>query len=301
VAMLEQVGIKAYYATVMAGDDSPDVILDFPSHQSNHAIVAVPNGADTIWLECTSQSNPFAYMGTFTGDRKALLITENGGKIVNTPRYPADVNVQARTADVNVEVTGNANAKILTTYTGLKYEEENLNFILNNQYDEQRKWLQQNTRIPSFDIKNFSFSNNNSRVPSALVRLELALARFASVSGKRLFMSPNLMNRSTFVPEKLEKRNTDIVSRTGYVDIDTIRYRLPENLYPEFLPEAVKMNSRFGEYEANFKVEQGMVIYTRRIKVFKGRFPPETYNEMTEFYRGINKADNVKLVFLNKT
>ena len=33
----------------------------------------------------------------------------------------------------------------------------------------------------------------------------------------------------------------------------------------------------------------------------KGEFPPESYNELIEFYKSINKADNIKLVFLNKT
>ena len=72
VAMLKEVGIKAYYTTIKAGQNATDIDVDFPSHQSNHIIVAVPNNHDTLWLECTDQTNPFGYLGTFTGDRKAL-------------------------------------------------------------------------------------------------------------------------------------------------------------------------------------------------------------------------------------
>jgi hypothetical protein len=32
-----------------------------------------------------------------------------------------------------------------------------------------------------------------------------------------------------------------------------------------------------------------------------GEFPPEAYEELIEFYRSVSKADNTKLVFLNKT
>jgi hypothetical protein len=109
------------------------------------------------------------------------------------------------------------------------------------------------------------------------------------------------MNRSVYIPEKLEQRKTVIVRRMPYVDIDTIRYKLPEEIYPEFVPERVNIKSRFGEYESSYKVEQGRLIYIRRIKINKGEFPADTYNELTDFYKNINKADNTKMVFMNKT
>jgi hypothetical protein len=109
------------------------------------------------------------------------------------------------------------------------------------------------------------------------------------------------MNRSTYIPEKLEKRNTPIVLRMPYIDQDIVRYNLPEEIYPEFIPEAITLKSRFGEYESSFKVDQGTLIYTRKIKMNKGEFPPDSYNELIDFYKSINKADHVKMVFMNRT
>jgi hypothetical protein len=87
----------------------------------------------------------------------------------------------------------------------------------------------------------------------------------------------------------------------AYVDIDTIQYKLPEEIYPEFIPEPVSIKSRFGEYESSFKVDQGSLIYIRKIKMNKGEFPADSYDELIEFYKKVNKADNVKMVFMNKT
>lgn len=301
VAMLKEVGVKGYYTTVMGGDNARNVDVDFPSHQFNHVIVSVPNGRDTIWLECTSQTNPFDYQGRFTGDRKALMITESGGKLVNTHRYPAEQNLQTRTADVYVDMAGDAKAKVKTTYKGLQYENDDLNFILGNQYDDQKKWLQRNVQIPSFDIASFKMTNNKSRTPSAVVDVDLVLKRFATISGKRVFLNPNLMNRSTVTPEKLETRKNNIELSLPYIDLDTIRYHLPEGIYPEFLPEPVSIKSRFGEYEAKYQVDQGSLVYIRRMRMNKGEYPAASYKELTDFYRNVNKADNTKLVFLNKT
>lgn len=301
VSMLDVAGIKAHYVLIRAGRGAAGLKQEFPSSQFNHVIAAVPNGKDTLWLECTSQTNPFGYAGGFTGDRKALLITETGAKIVNTISYPDALNTQLRSADVYVTHTGDATAKVKTIYSGLQYENDNLHGILNNQYDLQKKWVMNTTDIPSFDVKSFKFENLKDKIPSAVVSLDLSLRKLASVSGKRLMLAPNLMNRSTYIPEKMENRKTDIVERFGYIDSDTIRYHIPEEIYPETLPQPVKISSRFGEYESTYTLDQGLVVYTRRLKVNKGRFAASTYQEFIDFYKSISRADNTKLVFLNKT
>jgi len=301
VSLLAEAGIKAYYVLINAGEYADELEEDFPSSQFNHATVCVPNGKDTVWLECTSQTNPYGYAGRFTGNRKALAITENGAQVVRTPVYTADQNIQTTSADVYVEANGNAKAKVETIYAGLQYENGHLDFYLGNQYDDQRKWIQKNTDIPSFDINSFTMKNVKEKSPSAIVNLDLTLNRFASVSGKRIFITPNLMNRSTFVPEKVENRKTKVVRRLAYTDFDTVRYHVPEEIYPEYLPEPVKYKSRYGEYEASYKLDQGSLVYIRKMKMNKGTFPPESYQELIDFYKSVNKADNAKIVFLNKT
>lgn len=300
VSMLDAINIKSHYTLIRAGKGEVDIKADFPSSQFNHAVVFVPNGADTLWLECTSQTNPFGYMGSFTGNRKALAITENGATLVKTPVYTENENLQIRSAFVDVEQSGDAKASIKTIYAGLQYENGNLHAFIANT-DEQKKWVQKNTQIPSFDITSVSIKNNPDKIPTALVDLNLNLKRLATVSGKRLFVTPNLMNRSTFIPEKVDDRKTNIFRRMAYTDIDTIRYRMPEGIYPEFLPEPTNIKSVFGEYFSSVQIDRGDVVYIRKMKVYRGEFPAKAYTELIEFYKAINKSDNTKLVFLTKT
>lgn len=300
VSMLKEAGVQGYYNLIMSGERASTLKKNFPSHQFNHAIVSVPNGKDTLWLECTSQTNPFGYQGTFTEDRWALMITEQGGKLVRTINYTPEQNLQSRTADVILDAAGNGTAKIRTTEKGIQYENDDLNFTLNNQ-EKQKKWLERNTDIPNFSINSYSMKEVRDKIPSAIINLDLTLSRYASVSGKRLFISPNLMNKSKIIPPKVTERKTDVVLRNNYLDYDTIKFTVPENLYPEFMPEPVKINSKFGEYSASFQFDAGKATYIRRMKMWKGRYPKETYNDLIEFYKNVSKADNIKLVFLNKT
>ncbi len=300
VALLKEAGIKGYYTIIHAGEQATSIENNFPSNQFNHIVVSIPNGKDTLWLECTSQTNPFGYQGKFTEDRWALMITEEGGKLVRTINYTPEQNLQSRTAEVTLDASGNAKANIKTTAKGIQYEENGLDETFSSS-DKQKKWIEQNTQIPNFNINSFLVVEKRDKVPSAVINLNLTLSRYASVSGKRLFVTPNLMNRISRVPERMSERKMDVVRKLNYLDLDTIKFSVPENLYPEFLPEPVKINSRFGEYEASFQFDAGKVTYIRRMKAWKGRFPKDTYNELVDFYKNVSKADNIKLVFLNKT
>lgn len=301
VALLKEVGIKANYVLIEAGKNADELDTTFPSSQFNHAVVCVPTAKDTVWLECTSQSNPMGYMGSFTGNRKALAITDTGAEIVSTPVYTENENLQSRLANVKIDETGNATADVKTHYFALQYESDNLNFFLNNQYDEQKKWIQDNTDIPNFSLKNFKVTEVKDVIPAAIVELSLELNKLANVSGKRMFITPNLMNRFSQAPPPTTERRYPVMRNMAYTDIDTIRFQFPENLYPEFIPKPTKIESEFGVYENSYSMDEGSLVYVRKLIMKKGNFPAGSYNNMVSFYKAIIKADNAKLVLLNKT
>jgi hypothetical protein len=300
VAMLKSVGIKSHYTIVMAGDDAKEVVPEFPSHQANHAIVAVPMEEDTIWLECTSRYSPFGHIGTFTGDRFVLLIDENGGKLVRTPPYEKTKNLTVRHATVTLDTSGNGRAKVSTSYFGNEIDEQGgVHQYALLSHDVQKKWIQKNTQLPSFDVVSFAFKNTGSA--ATIVDMELELPNAAVVTGKRLFFPPNLMNKVQGIAEEARPRTLEIFFRYPYTHIDTISYFYPDNIHPEFVPPTVRHTSRFGDYEASFVLEPDRLVYVRKFSINKGFFPRESYPELVRFYREVNKADNIKLVFLKKT
>src|SRR6185312_13501516 len=86
LTLLKTVGIPSYCAVINAGTNAEPADPDFVNDPFNHIILCVPFKNDTTWLECTSATSPFGKLGSFTENRKALLVTEDGGKLVNTPR-----------------------------------------------------------------------------------------------------------------------------------------------------------------------------------------------------------------------
>lgn len=300
VALLKEAGVHSNYTLIRAGSNQAPIDHLFPSTQFNHVIVSVPNGADTLWLECTSQSNPFKYLGSFTGNRKALAISDKGTKIVDTPKEEDD-NYMVRKLKVNLDENGFASIDAHLTYTGLQYEKDNLSFINNSNTDDQKKWIQQSISLPSFHIENFTFKNFSPEQPKVEMNYTLSADRLASVSGKRIFLSPNLLGKMPINYSSPEERKTDVLITETIVEIDSIEFSIPESIYPEFIPEGKSLSNQFGEYEVSYSFSEGKMIYYRKFILNQGRYSVDEYEELCSFNKEVSRSDNTKIAFLTKT
>lgn len=298
-AMLKEVGIKSYVALVRAGDSRAEIQADFPSFQFNHVILAVPTEKDTLWLECTSQNNPFGYLGSFTSDRNVVLVTENGGRLIKTPTYLPNDNQLVRKAIIELKENGEAIADIKTEYTGLQQEiYAEVAHSLNN--SDQKKWLLKNLSLPSVEIINYSFKERKEKLPVVEEELNLQLRNIANKSGTRLFINPNILNQQRNLPIVNANRKTALKLDDNYLDIDNISFKIPKGYTAEYLPEAIKIETKFGSYSANVQIKDDMLVYNRRLSMFKGLHSATSYNEWVDFRKKIVKADKNQIVLIAK-
>lgn len=259
----------------------------------------MPLKKDTIWLECTNQRVPFGYLGTFTSDREVLIIEDQNSKLVRTPSYPLELNAQKRTAKVKIDKEGNGTVESETKYEGLQYENDNYPWILYESPEDQKKKLYNNISLPSFEIANFTLKEEKTEKPFIKENLTLKLNKYASVSGKRIFVIPNLLNRQgASLSDK--PRKFDIVLKTAFVDFDTIDFELPTGMQPEYLPPVTELITSFGKYRTEYKFESGHFIYLREFRMNKNTFPAKDYPAFKEFMQAIKKNDNSKIVFVAK-
>ena len=279
--ILDTMGIRSYFAFVLAGQDESDIDTSFPSSQFNHVFICVPLKTDTIWLECTNQKNPFGFVGSFTANRHALIVTPEGGKLVQTPNLSAEDNLQMRKAEVTVDEEGNGTAVVTTKYTGFQYDDRIPYFFANA--DDQKKELLEDIDIPSFKIDKWNYTRDEGNFPCITENLQLQLENYTATSGKRIFLTLNLMNKSDNIPASLKSRKTNVLFHWSYIDTDTIIYNLPENLKVEFLPEMKEIKSEFGIYTAIVKVEGNKLIYIRSFKHNNGQYPASKYNNYINF------------------
>ncbi len=297
ISMLKEAGIRAHYVLINSGENARGLVEEFPSVNFNHVIACVPNGKDTIWLECTSQSKAMGYMGTFTGNRNALLINEEGGHVVMTKNYSSKENIQARRVEAAIDQMGNLNATVYTLFSGEQQELQHS--LIHEATGEQRtQYLNQVISLPTYKVVNVVYKEEKQQIPKIYEELKIESPGFTSVSGKRLFIQPNLFNKmGARLPESIF-RKYPIVFKANYEDIDTVTITIPDGYKTESIPRPVQIKSEFGEYSVVFKVSDNRIEMIRNNKRNKKNLPPEAYPEVVKYFDTIRKADNARIVFV---
>jgi hypothetical protein len=297
-SLLKEAGIKSAYTLVKAGKHKRYIVEDFPAQQFNHVILSIPLAKDTTWLECTSQTLPAGYLSDFTSNRTALMILEDGGHLVQTPVYKVKDNQQIRKIKAVLDESGKLNADINTEYTG--WQQDDL-FGMINSYSkkEQLEHLKKGINIPTYDITSFDYKKVPTKIPAIGEKLSLVAENYAQISGKRLFIQPNLLNKTQLKLDDKERQH-DIDLMFEYVDLDTVEVEIPAGFVSESIPQPTDLNTKFGHYKIAYKVEGNKVLMSRFFERNSGRFPAADYKELVKMYNDMYKADRAKVVLIKK-
>ncbi|MVT11265.1 DUF3857 domain-containing transglutaminase family protein [Chitinophaga tropicalis] len=298
-AMLKEAGVKASCVLVRAGDGLSMRDEAFPSTQFNHVIVCAPGEKDTTWLECTSSYLPAGYLSGFTANRAVLMLNEKGSKLLHTPTLTIEQNLQVRQIDAKVTEGGDVIMKASTYYTGL--QQDDLRQMLHSLTKEKMlDVMKQGLQLSSYDVNGFGCKETSGGIPGINEQLEINAHNYASMTGKRMFLAPNLLNKTASRIDPVEQRRADISLVFPYRDIDTVRINVPEGYVPESLPAPVTLNSPFGAYTAKVSMEGNILTYIRAVERKGGTYPAAQFPELETFMNAIYKADRAKVVLVKK-
>lgn len=298
-SLLKEAGIPSCWTLVKAGDFETELIEDFPVPQFNHMILSVPLAKDTVWLECTSQTLPAGYLSGFTADRPVLVVNENGGKLVHTPRYGIEQNLLYRNLKAVITEAGDATLEVHTRLTGIQQDDTHA-MIQALSRDKMLKVLRDAISLPSYEIKNFDYKEQPGMLPSIDENLSITVNGYASVTGKRMFVVPNVLARSSQRIDKDTARLSEIFMAYPYRDLDTVNISLPQGYTVETMPEPVSIKSKFGNYTSSVAVKDNQILYIRKMEKNDGIYPASDIKLLKEFFDQVYKADRGRVVLVKK-
>lgn len=296
-ALLKTQGIRSVYTVVEAGEENLNEITDFVRNQFNHVILFVPMKNDTIWLECTSQDQPFNYLGRFTCNRKALAVDEKGGVMVQTAVYDPENNYTSTKCVLKVDSTGNCKLVAKFRYKGLDYDDA-VAFIRLDEL-KRKDQLCKSLNLSNFVINKVNVDQKKSGLPEAEIFTDIVVKNYASVSGNRIFIPVNRIN-SVEVPEKCEKRENDIYLDETINQYDTLMFEIPHSYTIERLPEDIELINEFGIFRLHASFSDNVVLFYRYLNLKKGFFPASRYPDFYNFFKSVSKSDNSSLVIRKK-
>ncbi len=300
ISLLKETSIPAKYVLVSAGSNSNILWDDFSAPYFNHAIVCVPMAKDTVWLECTSPINIAGFMGSFTGSRKVLLVDDDGGHVVNTPQYNAADNLQNRKVDATVMDDGTLKATVVTEFKGIQIE--NVQSLMHQATEKQKQdYLNSILGLPTYSVEKFDYKESKNDEPIIHEFLTITAANYATITGKRLFISPNFFNKSGYKLGVDEDRKSNIFIPNSYVDVDSIQIKIPADYSIESMPAPVTLSTKYGNYKMNFVLKDNIIFVVRYNERNGGTYNKDEYKMIAEFFNAIYKADRSKIVLTKKT
>ncbi len=294
-ALLNYVGIDAYYTLVDAGEPTMPIDTSFVFPQFNHVILYIPLNHEDIWLDCTS-SNAFNYLGTFTQNRKAFVTRKDSSYFKVTPTLKVNDVLETRSITIGYK-NPEAEIQVNSIYRGDSYE--NINY-LNKDYDERtkEKIVQKYLLDGGFVLKDFDIQLQNRDTTTIQMNYLLSSRNIYKHYGNDI-----LINNIPFsIPEleKPEKRTLPVQIDYPVYYVDTLKYEVPDNYKIAHFSQSCSIKTKYGFYSFDVVQKESQIIIYKTFILNAATYQLSEYKAFYEFIHKARSYENKTHISLNK-
>jgi hypothetical protein len=294
-AALKAVNINSHVAIINSGYNSEPVDRDFPSTGSfDHVILCVPQPKDSVWLECTSSTADFNVLSSFTENRNALLVTDEGGVLVPTPVSQSDNNKFNAITTINLAVDGSGQTSTLFRTTG-RYKNF-MDEILNEKKDDQKASIVYELGFKQPDEFDYVKKDSTEHFTTVLNMTIEKIPEFNA--GNKMFLAPRLYKFWETKLPKSDKRKLDYYFHNPYEFTDTTVFRLPAGVSVDALPKPATLSGTYASYSTKYWYnETEKAVYTSASLVLKQyKIPAAGYADIKKLFDDILMDGNQRIV-----
>lgn len=292
-ALLSYVGIESFYTKVNADEQPPVFINDFAGPQFNHIVLAVPLYNDTIWLENTVNTNPFGYMGTFTQNREALLISKDHSHLVRIPALKLEDDHVSYKLDFDIKIAGNTAVKLNISFKGDDFESFNQ---LHSEFtdNEKDRIIRNYMPFDNYEVLNWDLKKMNRDTARIVLNAALNLNKFLKPLGKEFYFN----SFPSRIPAFTIPSNRTLPVELPYplCNSDTIIYNMPTGYEMKNKPDTLSIKTRFGSYTLKLNGTKEKIQVIKRFELFSGFYSLKQYPEFHAFIKSVKDADQMKII-----
>lgn len=285
-SMLKSVDIESYYTVINAGENDVEIDVEFPSQQFNHVILVVPLENDTIWIENTSNSLPFNYLGTFTQNRYALAINGEISKLIRTPKlYLSDVLIERYNVFTFIE-SDICLVNIELTLRGNEFEKFRHNIASQDELNQKNEVVN-HVNIEGFNLNDWNTvdyhrDNGNIKIDvrgkSSKLMREIGSWKVINPLNISIpnFDKPSLRHLEVRINYPINKSDKSIYEFNN-LDLNEVQ-----------LPEGINIENVYGKYSTSYTLENNKVTVYEKFSLLKNIISVDQYNEFYSFIRSIS-------------
>lgn len=289
-AALASVGIRSHVAIINAEYNALPVEPSFPANDFNHVILCIPQSKDSIWLECTSSTAAFGELGTFTENRNALLVTENGGVLVPTPKSKAEAN--SFLIHNTIDLSADASGMIESNFHSTGAFKEMIDYILKEKKDDQKESIVFTLGFKQPD--DFLMAKEKEKV-----NLKLQFEKIPEfTAGNKIFLATHPYKLWTRVMPKNDNRKLDYYFQNPFIHRDTTQIKLPDGFLVDALPKPREFNNAYAAYRSNYWFDEASktIHSVVELKLLQHRIPASDFKLVKQFFEEVLKEEKQRIV-----
>lgn len=310
--MLKEVGMDAYYVLVHATRGVTDPT--FPTIGAfNHVISAIPISAEKakgyksvvdhpklgklLLFDPTSTLTPFGQLPDSLQASRGLLVTADGGELIDLPTHPAEVNQLNRVAKLELDAKGTLSGTVEEVRSG------NMAAIMRGRLQSMNAAERVRTiesglasHLASSTAEDVTIEFLDEPESDLVIRYRLVAPSYAKRVADMMLVRPRVLGA---------KSETILDAKRAYayetdgpsLHNDEVEIRMPATAKLDELPAKVDVKTPLVQYASASTFADGVLRYQRRYTLQTFTIPRESFVELNGVWKQILADERASAVF----
>jgi hypothetical protein len=302
--MLKEIGIDSYYVAIHT--ERGFTARDFPSVVNfNHVILAikVPESVPLVnlypvydhkqlgkllFFDPTDRITPLGNLPSTLQASYGLLVTENGGELIELPLQAPSTNRLLRTGKLSLAPNGTLSGDILEVRWGSFATDRRYSFLARAGTD-RKKVVEDflSGFLTGFTLTAAHLENLENYDQNLIMRYSFIAERYAKTAGNMLLLRPRIVGQKSTTLLEGKERKYPVEFPEASVQTDQFEITLPTGFKLEEIPPPTEVDAGFAEYRSRIQVEGNVLKYSREYKVKQVLVGMSRLEDLKKFYRQV--------------
>jgi transglutaminase-like putative cysteine protease len=304
-SMLSQIGIESFYVVInsergsvipatppsVGGFDHVVLAIKLPDGTTDPSLVAVvqhPRLGPLLYFDPTNELTPFGEIGGYLQENYGLLVTPEGGELVELPKQAPAMNSIQRAGVLTLDLNGTLKGEVSEKRIGDRAwsERERLRTVTKDA--DRIKPIEDLLAgsLSLFHISKATITNLTQTDQTFGFNYAFEAAGYAKNAGGLLLVRPRVLGvKSSGLLETKEPRKFPIEFEGPSHDTDIFDITIPDGLVVDDVPPPVDADYGFASYHAKTEVKGNVIHYSRTFEVKELSVPVAKADDLKKFYR----------------
>jgi hypothetical protein len=304
-SMLKEAGIDSYYVVINA--ERGVVTSATPPHIGgfNHVILAVqlppgltdpslmavvqhPKLGRILFFDPTDHLTPFGQLSGALQANYGLLVTPDGGDLIELPQLPSSSNAITRSAKLTLDDKGTLQGEVKEVRLGDPASSQRWALRSATKSADQIKPIETTLShsLATFQIGKATVTSLHQNQLPFEYDYSFVSPNYAKHAGDLLLVRPRVLgSKSSSILETTEPRLYPVEFDGPERDTDIFEITLPAGYDVDDLPSPVNADYDFAAYHSKAEKDGNVLRYTRVFEVKQLSVPVNRMDDLKKFYR----------------